>query len=101
MKFKNLLEAKNKLVIDNSEGFIAFMLNPFSAYRKNLLFDIRRYVDTNEWKKTYLNTKGRKYSTAVREFVKNHKPSEMFVSYGHKDEDPYYHNDSIEIKYKD
>lgn len=101
MKFKNLLEAKNKLVIDNSEGFIAFMLNPFSAYRKNLLMDIMRYVDSNEWKKTYLDTKGRKYAVAVREFVKEHKPSELFVRYGHKDGDPYYHNDSIEIQYKD
>ena len=102
MKFKTLLEAKNKLVIDNSDGFIAFMLNPFSTYRKNLLFDIVRYVDSKEWKKTYLNTKGgRKYSTAVREFVKNHKPSEMYVRKGHKDGDPYYHDDSIEVMYRD
>ena len=101
MKFKNLLEAKNKLVMDNNDFFIAFMLNPFSAYRKNLLFDIERYVGSKEWKKTYLDTKSRKYTTAVREFVKDHKPSEMFVKLGHKDGDPYYHDDGIEIKYKD
>lgn len=40
MKFKRLLEAKNKLIIDNSDHFVAFMLNPFSTYRKNLEFDI-------------------------------------------------------------
>lgn len=102
MKFKTLLEAKNKLVIDNSGTFIAFMLNPFREYRKNLLFDIVDYVDSKEWKKTYLNTKGgRKYSTAVREFVKNYKPSEMYVKKGHKDEDPYYHDDSTEVMYRD
>lgn len=97
MKFKALLEG----VIDNSEGFMTFMLNPFSAYRKNLLMDIMRYVDSNKWKKMYLDTKGRKYTAAVREFVKVHKPSEMFVKCGHKDDDPHYHNDVIEVMYKD
>lgn len=101
MKFKTLLEAKNKLVIDNSDGFIAFMLNPFSTYRKNLYFDIVEYVNSKEWKKRYINTYRRKYSTAVREFVKNYKPSEMYVRKGHKDEDPYYHDDSIEVMYLD
>ena len=101
MKFKTLLEAKNKLVIDNSDGFIAFMLNPLSTYRKNLYFDIVEYVNSKEWKKTYINTYRRKYATAVREFVKNEKPSEMYVRKGHKDGDPYYHDDSIEVMYRD
>lgn len=101
MKFKNLLEAKNKLVIDNNDFFIAFMLNPFSTYRKNLFFDILRYVETKEWKKIHLNAKGGKCSTAVREFVKNYKPSEMFVRLGHIDDKNHYFNDEMEILYRD
>ena len=59
----------------------------------------RKIQNDKSWKKSYVDTKGKAYRSAIKRWVKDYKPSEyMLVT---RDESSTWHSDGLEIYYKD
>lgn len=106
MKLKYLItEAKKTPVViwSKRDSFTAFKLDGCDEHTRE--FDMwqkkKAFEQSEGIKKVWLDTKRKKYSPAIKKFVKEYNPSEFYCGYAHAEDDPHYHNDSIVVEYKE
>ncbi len=103
-----LNEAREFSFIGNPRGglgggekrLVAYKLNDVTSELRDLdcASYYRKIQKDSSFKKGYVNTKGKKYRSAINAWIKENKPSQyMLVT---RDESSSWHSDSLEIYYK-